>query len=85
MKLVTEESTRVGRRMLLGGIVGAVLGLLVGMVYEPPYAGMSAASADVQGLVYAAWLMTSVLGGIIGLLLGVLDICSAIKRKRCER
>lgn len=59
--------------MLIGGAAGALLGLLAGLIYQPPFVGMTVTSPDVQGLTYAVWWIAGVMGGVVGLLLGVLD------------
>jgi len=67
------ESQKVFTRMLIGGAVGFVLGLLAGMLINPPSSGMTTTSSDVQGLTYFTWFGVAVIGAVVGTTVGVVD------------
>jgi len=74
MKQDKAELGKVSRRMLIGGTLGFVLGLLLGLLVNPPFSGMTATSSDVQGLTYFTWFGLGIIGGVIGTIIGVVDI-----------
>ena len=59
--------------MLIGGATGFVLGILIGILTNSPFAGITETSSDVQGLIYFRWLGLGVMGGVIGTLAGLID------------
>jgi hypothetical protein len=73
---MAEDKTESGiifTRMLSRGAVGFILGFLVGMLVNPPFAGMTKTSSDVQGLTYFTWFGLGVAGGVLGTLAGLVD------------
>jgi UDP-N-acetylmuramyl pentapeptide phosphotransferase/UDP-N-acetylglucosamine-1-phosphate transferase len=67
--------------MLIGGGVGFVFGFLVGMLVNPPFSGMTKTSSDVQGLTYISWFGLGIVGGIMGTLIGLVDL-GKLRRKK---
>lgn len=51
--------------------VGALLGLLIGMAWHPPFKGIRTTSNDVQGLTYFSWFMVAGVGMIFGAFAGL--------------
>ena len=58
---------RVARRSALG----ALIGLFIGIAWNPPYNGITTTPNDVQGLVYFSWLMIAGIGMILGFFAGL--------------
>ena len=67
------ESEKVSGRMVIRGAIGFVFGFLAGMLVNPPFAGMTQTSSDVQGLTYMSWFGLGIAGGVLGTLAGVVD------------
>ena len=49
----------------------ALIGLLIGIAWNPPFKGITTTSNDVQGLTYFSCLMTAGIGTVLGAFAGL--------------
>jgi hypothetical protein len=49
-----------------GGLDGAVIGLVHGLIHNPPYPGINSDTGDAAGLTFASWVFFGVIGGVLG-------------------
>ena len=74
--MMTDEQQQtdiVLRRVAKRTVYGALLGTIAGMIFQPPFKGMTTASSDVQGLTYVSWLMTALIGMVFGFIAGLIS------------
>ena len=72
---------RVARRSAFGALIGVVIGLM----WNPPFKGITTTSNDVQGLTYFSWLMAAGVGMIFGAFAGLLGMQQHQEQNRTER
>ena len=62
----------------------ALIGLLIGIAWNPPFKGITTKSNDVQGLAYFSWLMAAGIGMVLGAFAGLIGKHQDQRHKETE-
>jgi hypothetical protein len=67
----SKNDALVLRRVARRSVLGAFIGLVIGMIWNPPFKGITTTPNDVQGLIFFSWFMLSGVGMILGVFAGL--------------